>query len=436
MIGIIGAGISGLSLAYFLEKQQIPYVLLEAGSGVGGYIQTMHLPGYILELGPNSILADEETEAFMDELGLAQERLLSRDVSKYRYIYRRGKYRKLPTNPVKLIFSGYFSAATKWAVFQEMRKPAEVHPGETLSHFFSRRFSPEVVAYALDPFVSGIYAGDPAQLLLEKTFPNLQSFEQEYGSVIRGFIKTRSESRRSSYNFRQGMEALPLAISRHLRGLHLETRVEHVSRLDPGYRLHTPAAAFDVDAFVVASSASASQDYLKNIFPEFSRSLEAVYYPPMVVIHSAYGRQQVRHALNGFGGLHPKAEQPFTAGSIWTSSVFEGRCPADQVLFTSFVGGSQYVENTRYSEDEIAQKVHQELARNYQITGKPVFQQAFRWEKAIPQYDEGVLEAHRLAETLENERLFVCANWKDGVSLGDAIKKAKKLADKLVALTA
>ena len=179
MIAIIGAGISGLTLAYFLEKKQIPYILLESSSKVGGYIHTVKKQPYLLELGPNSLLINKETEAFIDEIGLSNELLPANEVSKNRYIFRKGKYRVLPSSPPKLLFNSFFSLKTKWAIFRETRKKPLLIQNETLSQFFKRRFGKEVVKYALDPFVAGIYAGDPSLLLLEKTFPFLREYEQQ-----------------------------------------------------------------------------------------------------------------------------------------------------------------------------------------------------------------------------------------------------------------
>ncbi|UOQ77972.1 hypothetical protein MUN84_04895 [Hymenobacter sp. 5516J-16] len=58
----------------------------------------------------------------------------------------------------------------------------------------------------------------------------------------------------------------------------------------------------------------------------------------MTAVYTAYLRTEVQHPLDGFGALHPKVEQPYAAGSIWTSSIFPDRVPAGQVLFTTFVG--------------------------------------------------------------------------------------------------
>lgn len=431
MIGIIGAGISGLSLAYHLQKKNIPYILLEASPRVGGYIQSIQEGNYLLELGPNSLLVDTATESFLEEIGLLSEMLPANEVSKHRYIFRRGKYRKLPSHPFKFLLNNFFSLSTKWAVYREMNRAAQYVEQESLADFFKRRFSQEIVDYALNPFVSGIYAGDPDQLLIEKTFPKLLEYERQYGSVIRGFIKNKSGERKKSVSFQKGMEQLPQGIAQHLKSLALNMPVLKVEAQGSGYLLHTPQDARYVDSVVIACSAPASSKFLAENFTEWSDQLKKINYPPLAVVHTAYPKAQVRHPLDGFGGLNPKKEQQFTAGSIWTSSIFEGRCPSDEVLFTSFVGGSLSMPHTQKPSPEIKKLVHVELQSAYQIQGAPRFQHIFQWEKAIPQYDLSALDAQQTAESLENHQIYVCANWLGGVSLADAIRKGKELSEKL-----
>lgn len=437
MIGIIGAGISGLSLAYHLQKLNIPYVLLEASEQAGGYIRSVqensvNRKSYTLELGPNSIMLDSEIRAFINELGLQEELLPSNDVSQNRYIFRAGKYRKLPSKPLQLLFNSFFSLSSKLAIFKERGKPKQNIENETLTHFFERRFSREIVDYALNPFVSGIYAGDPDQLLVAKAFPKLYEYEQQYGSVLKGFIKNKGAERRKPYSFKKGMQTLPEGIAQQLKHLNLGQAVNNIQKNHNGFVVYTNGGkSYDIKQLVIATSAPAAQTFLGDAFPAFSQALGKIYYPPMVAVHSVYKRNEVKHLLNGFGGLNPKIEGLYTSGSIWSSSVFAGRCPEEEVLFTTFVGGSQLPQNTTQSEQITLGKVHQELSENYQISNSPIYRNMYKWDKALPQYDANILEAHQIAEQLESEQVFVCANWKDGVSLPDCIKKGKKLAEQL-----
>jgi protoporphyrinogen/coproporphyrinogen III oxidase len=208
MVVIIGAGISGLSTGYFLQKNNIPFVILEASERTGGYIKSVKENNYLLEIGPNSLLIDSEIEAFLSELNLANELIEANDVSKDRFIFKNGKYRKLPSSPPTFLFSNFFSFSTKIAVLTEFfRKPKSIE-NESLAAFIERRFCKEIVDYAVAPFISGIYAGYAADTNAELAFPTLVNFEKEFGSVLKGVIKSAKTGRKKTVSFKNGLQTL------------------------------------------------------------------------------------------------------------------------------------------------------------------------------------------------------------------------------------
>ena len=437
-VGIIGAGISGLTLAYELQKRGVGYHLWEASDQPGGYIQSCLKPAaadgqYRLELGPNSLLGDADLLLWLDELGLTTSLRFSKPVGKARYIYRDGKYRKLPSGPLSLIFGNFFSLKTKIAILRERSIKTQSPPGETLAEFFRRRFSDEVVDYALGPFVGGIYAGDPEQLLVSETFPILLRYEKEYGSVLRGLIKNQLASgRKQSFSFREGMQMLPDALARKLTGLSTNDPVERVEKTSSGWVVYSKSGIKTVDKLVLTTRADVAARLIGSHFAELASGLTQLVYPPMTAVHSAYKRADVRHPLNGFGGLNPAIEGRFSSGHIWSSSVFEDRCPADEVLFTTFVGGQITPDNAHLPDDVLFQRVHQELADGLDIKATaPVFRALKRWKQAIPQYDRYNLAVKQFVQNAESDQLYVCANWYEGISLSDCIKKGRLLAQKL-----
>ncbi|MCY7359595.1 MAG: protoporphyrinogen oxidase [Rudanella sp.] len=442
-VGIIGAGISGLTLAWELQQVGVDYQLFEASGQVGGYIQSERTGPYLRELGPNSLLGDQKLLDWLDNLGLTDDLEFAKPVSKVRYIFRDGQYRVLPSGPPSLVFGSYFSWRTKWAVFYELMfrecsNRTISPPGETLAQFFRRRFSDEIVDYALGPFVAGIYAGDPEQLLVSETFPILLQYERDYGSVLRGLIKNQSGERRQSFSFREGMQTLPRMLKTKLTHLSLNTPVTAFERLPTGqWQLTTSAGPSVFDTLVLATATEPAARLLQSAYPTVAGAIRKIEYPPMTAVHSAYKRADVKHALNGFGGLNPAKESRFCAGHIWSSSTFETRCPADEVLFTTFVGGKQgerpdQPNNAQQSDDVILGRVHAELAASFGISAlAPVWRKLTRWERAIPQYDAHLSTTKPLIASLEPNNLFVCANWYGGVSLSDCIRKGRELGERL-----
>ncbi|MDX1903081.1 MAG: protoporphyrinogen oxidase [Thermonemataceae bacterium] len=433
MIIIIGAGISGLSLAYFLEKQNKPYVLLEFKENEGqpgGVIRSVRDKEYLFELGPNSLLIDQEIKDFLIELGIEKELINANNVSKNRYVFRNGRYQKLPSSPLSLLFNGFFSWKTKFKIFGESRVQSKTNDKETLAAFFERRFSKEIVDYALDPFVSGIYAGNPQELLVKYTFPNLVEMEQKYGSLLKGFKKNKNTTERKQIvSFREGMQTIPRAIAEKVKITYLEKGIEEISFNGRVWEVKSEENSFVAPKLVFTGAAYQLAPLVAKSEVAFSKALEKVNYAPIAAVHTLYYKKELKVKMDGFGALHPSVENLFSLGHIWSSSVFEHRCKDNEVLFTTFVGGSRGADKLKMDDWQVMAKVQKEIKELYGIDTLPITQKITRWHKGIPQYDTSILEAYEHLEKLEKKQFYLCANWKDGVSLPDSIKKAKKLAE-------
>jgi oxygen-dependent protoporphyrinogen oxidase len=433
MIVIVGGGISGLSLAYYLQKQGVAFKLIEQNKRTGGYIRSIRQKEYLFEEGPNSLLVDAEIQALLDELNLTEEIVEANPASKKRYILRKGQYRALPSSPPALLFNGFFSWKAKLDIFREMSRPPAPQEGEHVADFFERRFGKEVVDYAVTPFVSGIYAGDPYRLRLDKVFPQMPDYEKTYGSVLKGFIKNKGGARRRSLSFRNGMQTLPERLTQAVKEhLLLQTTVERIEKQGSEWLVHVNGGEIIRASHVVLTvGAHQAARLLPEYYTAAKEVWQQVYYPPLAVVHSAYYKHQFKQVPEGFGALHPIVENSFSLGSIWSSSLFPERCKDNEVLITTFVGGALQPNKAQYEDRRIMHEVNLELKQLLHIQGVPVLQSITRWEKAIPQYHDymDAVEAH--ARQLQSEGIYVSANWIGGVSIPDCIKKGKRLAETL-----
>ncbi|UYZ63480.1 protoporphyrinogen oxidase [Hymenobacter weizhouensis] len=434
---ILGGGISGLTLAWHLQRAGLAYDLLEATGRPGGTIRSEQAGPYLLETGPNSVQLSPELHDLLTSLDLLGHVQDAATVSQHRYVLRAGRYQRLPSSPPGLLTNGFFSLKGKVDLLRELtRPPRQPDPTETLAQFFRRRFGPEIVDYALNPFISGIYAGDPEQLLVHRTFPQLVALEQAHGSVLRGLIKNKSGAgRRRIISLRGGLHTLTNTLAARLSHYHSGHAVTGLHCLPDGrWQVDTaagPAPRPAYDRVVLALPAYAAASLLQAQFPAAAAALAAVRYPAMAAVYSAYGRAQVQHPLDGFGALHPRVEQPYAAGSIWTSSIFPDRVPDGQVLFTTFVGGTQYQQQAHEPADQQQAAVHAELSRLYGIQGPPLWQYRYHWERAIPQFDARIGPAQEAVDALASQGLYAAANWRSGVGVPDCVRHAGELAARL-----
>jgi oxygen-dependent protoporphyrinogen oxidase len=425
---IVGAGISGLSLATALQKRGLATVVFEAAPEPGGNIKTLQSGTYRFDTGPNSLLVDDGVRQFLVHAGVDDLMIAPSDVSKNRYILWGGKPELLPASPPALLKSNFFSWRTKWRVLSEFFRRSKGAADETLAAFVRRRFSDEVVEKVLKPFVAGIYAGDPEQLLVKEAFPQLADYEHTYGSVLRGMMKAGSSGRKQSYSFKGGMQGLAKALAKNL-DVTYNAQLTGVRKVGKRFRLlFNDAGSVEADRLVLALPAWQAAKILADLYPTAASAFRAVYYPPMCVVHTVFAKKSVGLLPDGFGLLHPKAEGTFTAGSIWSSSIFPDCCPDDQVLFTSFVGGTMFAENAALPQRHIVSRVVEELQLVYGIDAAPVATHFTRWEHAIPQYDKHIGEAKQTAIRLRAEGIYCHSNWVHGISLADCIRASVALA--------
>ena len=446
-IAIIGGGLTGLTLAYYLQQAGVAYDLFEASERPGGNLHSpQDLAGYQLEAGPNSLLLSSELDELLTELGLQDAIQEAAPVSQHRYVLRHGAYQALPASPPKLLTSSFFSLKTKLRLLGEvLRRPAPPVPGETIAAFFERHFGSEVVDYAVNPFVAGIYAGDPRELLLALTFPQLAALETQYGSVLRGFAasqKGKTGTRRRTITLRGGVQTLTDALAARLTHYHLGQAVSAIGKEQLAMRnaqlgasayqltINNQPAPLTYSHLALAVPAYAAAELLRPLHPAAAAALAAVRYPPMTLVYSAYDRAAVAHPLAGFGALHPPGEGTYAAGAIWTSSLFPDRAPAGQVLFTSFVGGVPFAQQAQAPESEQLAAVDAELRQLYGISQPPRWQGRYYWPASIPQFDAQLAAARAAMAPLASDGLVGVANWAVGVSVPDCIKHAKALAEK------
>lgn len=425
MIAIIGGGITGLAAAHTLHSQGIDFQLFEASGVVGGAIRSVRDGEYLLEYGPNSLRLDDATYHFLREIGIHTRIQRTQLAAKHRFVLKHGKYSPLPQGPVSFLLGSFFPFSVKKRIWQERNIPAQAIEHESVDAFFRRRFGDFVTEYAVYPFVSGIYAGDPKALLVEEVFPDLPKYEREYGSVIRGFMKAprNKQQHKGIVSFPDGLGEIPQAIEKIIeKHIRLNHPVQQIVPTADGYEITFPTGTVNASAIIATLPAHA----LAQLFPS-ATALAAIPYPPVAAVYTTYKRQSVGHLLNGFGALHPAKEGAFGLGTIFSSSNFYGRCPEDEVLLTTFVGGSLSPEKTQLSDQEICEAV----AHDHELflgAQKPVFQAINRWQRAIPQYTAAMLDIPAVLDAMAAQRIFLGGNWTGGVSVGACIAQGKKLA--------
>ncbi len=451
---IVGAGISGLTTAYWLRRSGIDVTVLEREAFPGGTMQTVREDGWLIEQGPNSAL--ETTPLFQEMfagLGIEKERLYADPSSDRRYILRGGRLHVLPLGPGSFLRTGLWSATGKIRLLKEPFV-GRAEEEESVARFVERRLGREFLDYAINPFVAGVFAGDPGQLSVRHAFPKLYALEEKYGGLIKGMFKGASErkqrkekakDRSKMFSFVQGMRAFPEAISRWLgdcvRYRCTVTGVDRAqSRSNGASGKYTVTGTEDGnvfsvigDAVVLSVPAYAASALVRPHAATLATLLDGIYYPPVAELFLGYASTQISRALDGFGYLIPAVENRQILGTIWSSSLFEGRAPAGCVALTTFVGGARQPELLELGDGELLRRVTGEIRSILGARGDPVFSRIIRWARAIPQYNMGYHAVLDAINTFEEGHpgIFFCSNFRGGIAVGDCVMNGKKTAERI-----
>lgn len=446
-IAVIGGGVTGLTAAWRLHRAGHRVKVFEKAPQVGGSIITTERDGWLIEGGPNSLQETTEVSGLLRELGLEDQRASVSPDARKRFIVRDGRPVLVPLSPAGLLTSSLFSLGARLRVLGELLTRPRVRTTDvTLASFVASHFGREIVDYGLNPFVAGVYAGDPEKLSTRYSFPNLWHLERTHGSLLRGFRAQAADRRARGdatgvapiISFQHGLQTLPRALAAALPAGSVETDAT-VTSLIPGrpwnliWTRGDSVQTADFDAVVLAVPAGALAQLVFSTLGERSlASLDHLPHPPVSSLFLGFKREQVAHPLDGFGVLVPAREQRSVLGVLFSSSLFEGRAPAGHVALTVFAGGMRQPEVGRLDAAALQARVMPDLRDLLGVAGDPVFSHHTFWPKAIPQYNLGherFLDPMARWEA-KHAGLFIGGNARDGISLPDCLKSGTELARK------
>jgi oxygen-dependent protoporphyrinogen oxidase len=443
---VVGGGISGLACAYRLKGLGLDVLLLEKSVAPGGVAQSIQHQGFQFDLGPQSFLSNAAALSLVQELGLAGQ-MVQANPRAPRFVRLGSQLHRVPMSPPALLSTPLLSAGTKLRLLSEpLRKSVPPAEDESVADFARRKFGVDLLDNLLAPFVSGVYAGDPEKLSFRSAFPSAHQWEAQFGSVIRGAMKSRPPKgtpRPVLTSFRGGLSTLMQALAAALGpAFRAGAAVEGITRGGGGpdanltvrFSASGKSETGMAQAVVVASPSDTAADILEGLAPGAS-ALRRIAYAPVAVVNLGYRREQVRHSLDGFGFLVPRTQKMRVLGTIWGSSLFPGRAPEGMVSLTSFLGGATDPGLLGLSDEQIFAMAGEENARILGIQGKPVVALVERHPRAIPQYNLGhgeILGQARDAVAAV-PGLFLAGNYLHGPAVGTCIETALATAQQVAA---
>lgn len=447
---VIGAGLTGLTTAYYLQKNQKDFVVLEKQSRIGGVIHSTSENGFLYENGPNTgVVGNTAVVELFEELeqsGKCKPELGGKNVNK-RFILKNAKWECMPLGAKDAITTPLFSLWDKFRILGEPFRPKGKNPNESLASFVKRRMGQSFLDYAIDPFIGGVYAGDPNYLITRFAVPKIYNLEQTYGSLIGGSVKkpmkekkTELEKRvsRKTFSMVGGLVHLTTALyeSAGTEKFVLGANNIEVQPAENGFLvLYINAAgetiSIQTKKVISTTGAFALEATMPFLEKELLAKIDSLIYTKVIEVALGFNRWE-GIKLDGFGGLIPSKEKRDILGVLYMSSLFEGRAPKNGALLTVFLGGVRRQDLMLLNDEGVRQIVEREFKALMGVSRfNPDMIKIMRHNHAIPQYGADSGERFATIEKLEKmyPGLQIGGNLRGGIGMADRIKQGREMAE-------
>lgn len=447
-IVIIGAGLTGLTMGFYLKKTGVNFLIVDKSAKTGGVIQTISEKGFVYETGPNTgVVSSPEMAELFEDLAGKCELEIADPSAKRRLIWKDNQWHALPSGLWSAITTPLFTWGDKFRILGEPWRKKGTDPNETLADLVKRRMGNSYLDYAIDPFISGIYAGNPNELVTRYAMPKLWKLEQEYGSFIKGAIKKAKlpkderdkKATKEVFSAKGGLgrliEALTESIGSENILLSAETLVKPISG---GFQLQitTPEQLISLETphLITTCGGYALPKLLPFLDEQEAAPFNDLKYAAVTQVLLGFHKWK-GISLKAFGGLVPGKENKNILGVLFTSSFFEGRAPKGGALLSVFMGGTKRPDIAGMDNYQIESLINKDLPRMMSDRSlSPDMLRILRYPKAIPQYTESSGKRFEMIELLQQKYpgLILAGNIRDGIGMSDRVKQGRTIAEELI----
>lgn len=446
---IIGAGLTGLTLAFYLKRAGKKVVVVEKSNRTGGVMSTTSEDGFTYETGPNSgSMGSVEMAELFEDLGDKCELETANEASKQRWIWKNGQWHSLPSSLWTGITTPLFSFYDKFRILGEPFRKKGNNPYETIAQMVQRRMGKSFLEYAVNPFISGIYAGDPYSLVTKYALPKLYNLEQGYGSFIGGSMKKgKAKDERSKKATREVftakggkqkiVDALTEAIG--LENIFLNVKNLQITKeksTGSNYAIVLNKQQYFAPTVVSTIGAKALPELFPFVKAKLTNEIAKLKYAKVVQAVVGFKKWE-GIPLIAFGGLIPEVEKRDALGILFPSSIFSGRAPEGGAQMTFFLGGVKRPDIINMSDEEITALVKKELLETLKCSKTPDLLRITRYQQAIAQYDSSSKERFEAIADIEKTHpgLYLAGNIRDGIGMSDRVKQARNIADEILGIS-
>lgn len=456
-VAIIGAGITGLSAAHYLKKNDpnIEIDILEKQNRVGGKIKTYQKNGYTIELGPESYLGRKTIMTELaNELGLEEDLVTNQTGQSYIYSHNKlypipgGSILGVPTELKPFLKTNLISPVGKLRAGLDYFLPVkQMHTDISIGHFFRQRLGNEVLENLIEPLMAGIYGANIDRLSLKSTFPHFKEQEEREGSLIKGMIAQKAKSNAGKKitvkpkgqfkQFRSGLESFVNALKEDLlaKGVNIKLNadVQNMYQENNQSFIDVNSTKEVYDGVIITTP---HQHFVKWF--EDDLKLDYFNYMPstsVATVVMAFDKDQVVNDKDGTGFVIARTSDTEITACTWTNKKWPHTTPEGKVLLRAYLGrpGSNIIRHK--DEEQLKNVALNDLNKIMTIKGEPEFYIVTKMPHSMPQYEVGHIDRVRdIQNHIEKNyhNLILTGASFDAVGLPDCVQMAKNSSAKMI----
>jgi oxygen-dependent protoporphyrinogen oxidase len=458
-IVIVGAGVTGLAIAYKLS--QYPYydvTLIEKASRVGGWVQSRVTDEGIFETGPKGVrIRGKAGKCFLNwvrELGLEDELIVNDPSALSRSIWLEESLQRVTEKP----WLWHRSKATKglaFALIKELFRPFKIKTDITIKQFFCDRFGPELYQQLIDPALLGVFGVSGEHLSMQSCFPDLWYLCQKHKGLMRAMIFRLFHSFKNKVmfcknnkdqinpwplkvtsaalcSFRYGMAQFIEALQKNVADkLMLEQGIEEIT-YDPtscSFKLNLSYGELDADHLFITCAPWSIDSAIKKLLRNWPYFKEKVGSTSLALVQLCYNRTIDKQL--GFGYLVPSQRQAAILGTVFDSNIFSEHNRSNKTRVTVMLPWKLEKEDGISLKNQI-HLARMTLEKQLHWHEKIHFQTVHLAFKALPVYHVHHLDRLKVLEKEIEDRqlgLHFCGLGYRGFAFSQCLLQATELAD-------
>lgn len=391
-VTVVGAGFSGLTIAFELQRLGMKVRVIERQKRAGGLLGTRIVPEGLVETAANALLANKEIEELFAELEVPFAHQLP--TRKRRYIFW--------DRPRRWPLSKKSTARLLWVGARGALGRREVLPraGETVHEWAVRVLDEEIDQRLIQPALQGVFASSTKHLSAPLTLASILQGKAEPGQW-KGSVAPQG-----------GMEQLITKLS--------ESITRGGGEIIYGQDFKMPE--YMTEPVVLATNVWSAAEIARAKDPALADALASCEALPLMSV-TAFFTPQAKD-LEGFGCLFPP-EQDFSAsGVLFNTSIFANR--GVKRSETWIFGGHGRADFLTWSDEQIHSAIVKDRERLSGRYEEPLKIEVTRWPRAIPHYT--VAWEKRLKTLNPKPPLFLHGNYLGALGLSRIYSRSRQTA--------